>query len=414
MMTERATPADEPDDAARLLTHDPHTGLPNRFLLSDRLEVAVAQAQRFEHLAALVVIDLNKTTEVRAALGLDAGEELTRMVSDHMKLFDGPWELAGQSLHLSPGVGVAYYPENGEEAGELIGHAVTAAGRAAQAGENQPRVADRAWQEEARKRIALEADLRRAVEREELCLYYQPQVNAESGCISGFEALARWQHPGRGMVSPGEFIPLAEQTRLILPIGAWVIEEACAQLARWRDAGHADVRVAVNVAAQQLVQETVPLQVRNALQRHELDARQLEVEITESSAIADAPATGRVIEKIKDLGVRVTLDDFGTGYSSTLLLAQYPFDTLKIDRSFVARIFDGPKERALTEAIIALAHAVNMTVVAEGVETHEQLTLLRELGADEIQGFFFAQPLPVEKCEPFLAGRCSVEDGRLS
>ena len=453
MMTERATPADEPDDAARLLTHDPHTGLPNRFLLSDRLEVAVAQAQRFEHLAALVVIDLNKTTEVRAALGLDAGEELTRMVSDHMKLFarksdtlayigsdlfaivmpqvrdlpqilgltirvmklfDGPWELAGQSLHLSPGVGVAYYPENGEEAGELIGHAVTAAGRAAQAGENQPRVADRAWQEEARKRIALEADLRRAVEREELCLYYQPQVNAESGCISGFEALARWQHPGRGMVPPGEFIPLAEQTRLILPIGAWVIEEACAQLARWRDAGHADVRVAVNVAAQQLVQETVPLQVRNALQRHELDPRQLEVEITESSAIADAAATGRVIEKIKDLGVRITLDDFGTGYSSTLLLAQYPFDTLKIDRSFVARIFDGPKERALTEAIIALAHAVNMTVVAEGVETHEQLTLLRELGADEIQGFFFAQPLPVEKCEPFLAGRCSVEDGRLS
>lgn len=331
-----------------------------------------------------------------------------------MKLFDGPWELAGQSLHLSPGVGVAYYPENGEEAGELIAHAVTAASRAAQAGENEPRVADPAWQAEARKHIALEADLRRAVEREELCLYYQPQVNAESGCISGFEALARWQHPGRGMVSPGEFIPLAEQTRLILPIGAWVIEEACTELARWRDAGHPDVRVAVNVAAQQLVQETVPLQVRNALQRHELDPRQLEVEITESSAIADAAATGRVIEKIKDLGVRVTLDDFGTGYSSTLLLAQYPFDTLKIDRSFVARIFDGPKERALTEAIIALAHAVNMTVVAEGVETHEQLTLLHKLGADEIQGFFFSQPLPVEKCEPFLSGRCSIGDGRLS
>ena len=271
-----------------------------------------------------------------------------------------------------------------------------------------------AWQEEARKRIALETDLRRAVEREELRLYYQPQVNAESGCISGFEALARWPHPGRGMVSPGEFIPLAEQTRLILPIGAWVIEEACAQLARWRDAGHPDVRVAVNVAAQQLVQETVPLQVRNALQRHELDPRQLEVEITESSAIADAAATGRVIEKIKDLGVRVTLDDFGTGYSSTLLLAQYPFDTLKIDRSFVARIFDGSKERALTQAIIALAHAVNMTVVAEGVETHEQLTLLHKLGADEIQGFFFSQPLPVEKCEPFLSGHCSIGDGRLS
>ena len=453
MVRERATPADGPDAAARLLSDDPHIGLPNRILLTDRLEVAIAQAQRYEHRAALVVIDLNKTTEVRAVLGLDAGEELTRMVADHlgvfarksdtlayigsdlfaivmpqvrdlaqilgltirvMKLFDGPWELAGQSLHLTPGFGVAYYPENGEAAGELIAHAVTAAGRAAQAGEHHPRVADPAWQAEARQHIALEADLRRAVEHEELCLYYQPQVNAVSGCISGFEALARWQHPERGLIPPNDFIPLAEQTRLILPIGAWVIEEACAQLARWRDAGYADVRVAVNVAAQQLAQEMVPLQVRNALQGHKIDPSQFEVEITESSAIADAAATSRVIEKLKELGVRVTLDDFGTGYSSTLLLAQYPFDTLKIDRSFVACIFDSPKERALTAAIISLAHVVGMTVVAEGVETHAQLTLLRELGADEIQGFFFSRPVPPQECEPFLRGRCDLQTGDLS
>ena len=452
-MTERATPVDEPDDAARLLTSDPHIDLPNRILLTDRLEVAIAQAQRYEHRAALVIIDLNKTTEVRAVLGLDAGQELTRMVSDHlklfarksdtlayigsdlfaivmpqvrdlpqilgltirlMKLFDGPWELAGQSLHLTPGVGVAYYPENGEEAGELIAHAVTAASRAAQAGEYRPRVADPAWQAEARKHIALEADLRCALEHQELCLYYQPQVSTETGRISGFEALARWQHPERGMVSPGEFIPLAEQTRLIQPIGAWVVEEACAQLARWRDAGYPGARVAVNLAAQQLAQGMVPLQVRNALAGRKLDARQFEVEITESSAIADAAATGRVIEKLKDLGVRITLDDFGTGYSSTLLLAQYPFDTLKIDRSFVARISDGLKGRALTAAVIAQAHAVGQTVVAEGVETHAQLALLRELGADEIQGFFFAPPLPVEECEPFLLGRCDLQTGELS
>ena len=453
MMTERATPADGPDEAASLKTDDSRIGLPDRFLLTDRLEVAVAQAQRYEHRAALVVIDLNKTTEVRAVLGLDAGQELTRMVSDHlklfarksdtlayigsdlfaivmpqvrnlpqilgltirlMKLFDGPWELAGQSLHLTPGVGVAYYPENGEEAGELIAHAVTAASRAAQAGEHQPRVADSAWQAEARKHIALEADLRRAVEREELCLYYQPQVSAESGCISGFEALIRWQHPERGLVPPNDFIPLAEDTRLILPIGSWVVAEACRQLAAWRDDGYFSVRVAVNLAAEQLADEGLIALVHEALARHELEPGQLEVEITERTAIADAAATGRVIGKLKDLGVRVTLDDFGTGYSSTLLLAQYPFDTLKIDRSFVMRIFDGPKERALTAAIVALAHAVGMTVVAEGVETHEQLTLLRELGADEIQGFFFAQPLPVEGCEPFLSGRCDVQTGDLS
>jgi diguanylate cyclase (GGDEF)-like protein len=453
MKPERAAPPEEADETTRAMTHDPHTGLPNRFLLTDRLEFAIAQAQRYEHLSALVVIDLNKTTEVRAALGLDAGEELTRMVSEHlkcfvrksdtlacigsdlfaivmpqvrdlpqilgltirlMKLFDGPWELAGQSLHLTPGVGVACYPENGEEAGELIAHAVTAAAHAAQLGEHRPRVADPAWQEEARRRIALEADLRRALEREEFRLYYQPQVSAETGCISGFEALARWQHPQHGMVSPGEFIPLAEETRLILPIGEWVIEEACAQLARWREAGHAGVRVSVNLAAQQLAQDIVPLQVRNALAARELDPRQFEVELTESSAIADTAATGRALEKLKELGVRVTLDDFGTGYSSTLLLAQYPFDTLKIDRSFVMRVFDGPKERALTTAIIALAHAVGMTVVAEGVETRAQLTLLHELGADEIQGFFFAPPLAAQECEPFLAGRCNVTDGRLA
>jgi len=207
---------------------------------------------------------------------------------------------------------------------------------------------------------------------------------------------------------------LAEDTRLILPIGSWVVAEACRQLAAWRDDGYFSVRVAVNLAAEQLADEGLVALVHEALARHELEPGQLEVEITERTAIADAAATGRVIGKLKDLGVRVTLDDFGTGYSSTLLLAQYPFDTLKIDRSFVMRIFDGPKERALTAAIIALAHAVNMTVVAEGVETHEQLTLLRELGADEIQGFFFAQPLPVEGCEPFLSGRCDVQTGDLS
>jgi len=348
-------------DAARRATHDPETGLPNHYLLSDRIQVAVAQARRSGHLTAVVVIDLNKTIEHRAALGLDAGGTLTAMVSDHlklfsrksdtlayigsdlfaivmgqvrnlpqilgltsrvMKLFDGPWELAGQSLHLSPGVGVSYFPENGEEAEELLTHAIAAAGRAGREGAAKPVLADPVWHEEARRRLALEADLRRALEREELLLHYQPQVNAESGCISGFEALIRWQHPGRGMVSPCEFIPLAEDTRLILPIGAWVIEEACAQLARWRAAGHEDVRVAVNLAAKQLEEEGVVGQVQSALDRRQLDPSQLEVEVNESSAITDAAVTGRIVEQFKELGVRVTLDDFGTGYSSTLLLAQ--------------------------------------------------------------------------------------------
>lgn len=453
MRSEEQTFGEMSLEAARRATHDPETGLPNHYLLSDRITVAVAQARRSGHLAAVAVIDLNKTIEHRAALGLDAGGALTAMVSDHlrlfsrksdtlayigsdlfaivmpevrslaqilglttriMKLFDGPWQLAGQSLHLSPGVGVSYYPENGEEAEELLTHAIAAAGRAGREGAAAPVLADPVWHEEARRRLTLEADLRRALEREELLLHYQPQVNAESGCVSGLEALIRWQHPERGLVSPGEFIPLAEETRLMLPIGAFVIEEACEQLSRWRAAGHTGVRVAVNLAAQQLEAEGVVGQVRGALSRRGLDPSQLEVEFTESSAISDAAVTGRIVEQFKEMGVRVTLDDFGTGYSSTLLLAQYPFDTLKIDRSFVARIVEGEKERALTEAVICLAHAVGMTVVAEGIETREQLALLHELGADEIQGFYFSPPLPPEACVPFLSGRCSITDGRLA
>ena len=450
-MTEKTFPAGTSEELARRVHHDSFTGLPNRFLLADRLEVALAQARRYDNLVALVVIDLNKSTEVRAALGLDGGDELTRMVSEHlqvfarksdtltyigsdlfavvmprvrdlaqilglttrlMKLFDGAWELAGQSLHLVPGAGVAYIPENGTEPAELIAQAATAARYAAREGDHRPHLADPLGHAEARQRLALEADLRRAVEREELCLNYQPQVSAESGCISGFEALLRWQHPERGLVLPNDFIPLAEQTRLILPIGAWVIEEACAQLARWRDAGHPNVRVSVNLAAVQLADDGLISEVEQALARHDLEPGQLGVEITERTAIADGTTTAaHVLKELAALGVRLTLDDFGTGYSSAMLLMQYPFDTVKIDRSFVARVFDGAKERAVTAAIIALAHAAGMTVVAEGVETCEQLRLMHDLGADEIQGYFFSWPVPVSECDPFLQKRCDVERG---
>ena len=450
-MTREATFRGEPVRPARLVNHEALTGLPDRALLVDFLEAAIALAQRREHLVALVVIDLNTSTEMRAALGFEGGKELTLRVADHLrqfarksdtlayiggelfaivmsqvqdlpqilslttrliKLFDCAWRPAGQSLHLVPGVGVAYVPANGTDPAELIAQAATAASYAARESDRRPHLADPFGNAEAIEGLALEADLRCALERQELLLHYQPQVSVETGCISGFEALLRWQHPERGLVSPAEFLSLAEQTRLILPIGAWVIEEACAQLARWRDAGHPCLRMAVNVAAQQVELETVPVQVRDALQRHGLDPCQFELEITESSAIADPQATERVIGALKNLGVRVTLDDFGTGYSSTLLLAQYPFDTLKIDRSFVACILDGARQRALMAGIIGLAHAVGMTVVAEGVETREQLALLGELGADEVQGFFFSRPLPPEECESFLAGRCSIRDGR--
>jgi EAL domain-containing protein (putative c-di-GMP-specific phosphodiesterase class I)/ribosomal protein S18 acetylase RimI-like enzyme len=255
---------------------------------------------------------------------------------------------------------------------------------------------------------ALEADLRGALEKHEFALFYQPQVNALTGDVSGFEALVRWRRPERGLVLPDDFIPVAEATRLIVPLGAWVIEEAARRLAAWREAGHAGTRVAVNLAAAQLADDGIVDHVAATLARHGLEGSQLEVEITEPTAAAEEAVTARVLEALKALGVRLTLDDFGTGHSSALLLVRYPFDTLKIDRSFVMQAHVGVKERAVVAAMISVAHGAGMTVVAEGVETRAQLDLLRQLGADEIQGFFFAAALPAEECGPFLGARSGL------
>ena len=430
--------------------HDRLSGLPNRQLFNDRLQMALHQAARAKTLVAVVVIDLNKTTEARAALSLAAAEELTRLVSEHlqlcvrktdtlacigadffaivmsrvrtlaqvlaltkrlMRLFDGPWEIAGQTFYLSPGVGIACYPQSGTEVEELLAGAVSAAGHAALEGGHLPHVVDARWHEEARRQLVLEADLRRALERGELILHYQPQVSAETGLVSGFEALVRWQHPGRGLLVPADFVRLAEETRLIIPLGAWVIDEACRQLAAWRDQGLPCPRVAVNLACAQLADGGLLRVVRNALATHGISPERLELEITESSAFEDEAQTARVIARLKRLGVRITLDDFGTGYSSALMLLQYPFDTMKIDRSFVSRSLDGGRERAVAAAIIALAHAAGLTVVAEGVETRAQLELLHQLGADEIQGYFFSPPLAAAACEPFLRRCCDLATG---
>ncbi len=333
-MVQRVQPNAEAEAALLRVSRDPLTGLPNRALLGDRLTVALAQAARHNELVALVIIDLNKSVEARAALGLERSELLTQMVADHlqlfarrsdtfahigsdlfgivmarvrslpqilglttrlMKLFDGPWELDGQSLHLAPGVGVAYYPKNGTESDELLASAVAAAGKASRGDTSRPHLADPHWHAQARERLALEVDLRRALEQEELLLHYQPQVSAIDGCVSGFEALARWQHPERGLMMPNDFIPLAEDTHLIAPIGTWVIDEACRQMAAWRDRGLPGMRVAVNLAAEQLADEHLLDQVAESLRRYDLPASLLEIEITESTAFANEARTAAVL-----------------------------------------------------------------------------------------------------------------------
>lgn len=434
---------------AQLMPRDPLTGLPDRVLFADRLRSALLQAERYGDRVAVVVIRLTDAPHVRTTYGLAAGDELVRLAAEHlaaftrasdtlaylgndlfaillpragelaavlglvqrtMRLFDGHWEVAGHALHLQPAVGIACCPESGSD-GETLLLAALSAADAAGADPRRPQVADPAQQEAARARLALEVDLRRALERDELRLVYQPQVGAETGFTSGFEALLRWQQPERGLVLPAQFIALADETRLILPIGAWVIEAACRQLAAWRDEGLPPLRVAVNLSAVQLAEPEIVDTVALAMRTCGIPEGQLEIEITESAALASEERTAGVLEDLRQLGVRLTLDDFGTGYSSASVLTEYTFDTLKIDRSFVTRLPERGRPWALTNAIIAFAHSAGMTVVAEGVETTEQLQALREMGADEIQGYLFARPLEPRDCVPFMTGRCLVPQG---
>lgn len=443
----------EPDDEGaqeRVPGHDPITGLPDRRLLMDRLRMAVNQAERGSTLS-VVALDIGRTKEVTATVGLLAGERLHQMVGEHLvpfirrsdsfgclgedlfaivvpgmrnvgqvvamtsrllSVFDGQWDVDGHQLVLSPGVGVATYPEDGTDAETLLAHAVGVAFRAAREDPSRPHLFSADRHAEARERLALEVDLRRAVEREEFVLHYQPQVvsDGETLRISGFEALLRWQHPVRGLVPPGAFVPIAEQTRLILPLGVWVLRAACRQLAEWNAAGLPRVRMSVNLSAPQLEMGDMVDHVREAVTDFDLDPSTVELELTERVAFVDEEATRRTLGGLKEIGTRIALDDYGTGYSSAYLLATMAFDTLKIDRSFVAGLHLPSREKMVTEAIIGLAHRMGLTVVAEGVETEEQLEAVTSIGADEVQGFYFSRPVPAADAELLLRDGLSRPD----
>ena len=416
---------------------DAITGLPDRWRLRESLDDGLARAQAAHRTLGVVVLDLDRTKQVAAALGLDAADELRLLVAQHLehfvgadgtvaslggdlfavvfpqarvapqltalanrilRLFDAFWDVRGHPVHVTPGVGIAMYPRDAVDADTLLAHAVAVAHRAAREDPLTPHFVDAAEQSRELSRLDLEVDVRRALECRQFHLHYQPQVGLAGGRVTAVEALLRWQHPVRGPVPPLEFVPLAEETRLIVPIGAWVLDEACRQLAAWRGEGLPPVRMSVNLAAPQLSDGELLQQVGRAVGAHHLHPGDLEVEITERVALSDERLTARVLAGLKETGVRVTLDDFGTGYSSALVLAKFPFDTLKVDRSFVERIVQGRKERAVTAAIIRLAHEIGLSVVVEGVETAAQLECMRELGADEIQGFLFARPQPAAAC----------------
>jgi len=416
--------------------HDPLTGLPNRNLLADRLEQAIAHAKRAKSLVAVLLLDLDRFKMVNDSLGHDVGDALLKIVSKRLtncvrsidtvarlggdefvvimtdiesennaaplaqKLLDDiaqPMMLGDREIVTNASIGISLYPKDAERASALLKSADVAMYRAKELGRNSMQFYTSELNASTLARLELDAALRRALERDELVLYYQPKVELQRGQVVGAEALIRWRHPFLGMVSPGDFIPLAEETGLIMQIGEWVINTACAQLKAWQTDGWPDLSLAVNLSARQFQQRDLANVVANALRLNDVQAKFLELEVTESAVMQNPEATVTILRELKQIGVRLSLDDFGTGYSSLNYLKRFPIDILKIDQSFVRDITTDPDDAAIATMVISLAHRLKRCVVAEGVETEGQLNFLRRHRCDEIQGYYFSRPLPADE-----------------
>jgi diguanylate cyclase (GGDEF)-like protein len=408
-------------------THDPLTALPNRTLLHEHLSHALAKAQRYNRQLALLFIDLDRFKNVNDTLGHEAGDLLlqiaARRLSDCVRetdtmarqggdefvvlmdeLFDlgpvagvcqrildamaRPFILHGQEVLLTASIGVSVYPEDGRT---LLKNADIAMYRAKEKGKNNYQFYSTQFDTYSVERLTLESSLSRAIERDEFTLHYQPKVDIVSGYITGMEALLRWQHPELGWISPARFIPLAEENGLILQIGAWVLKTACAQNHAWQRQGLRRLRVAVNLSARQFGVESLPRDIDAVLRESRLEAKDLELEITESMVMSNPEQAVNMLRQLKDMGIHMAIDDFGTGYSSLAYLKRFPVDSVKVDRSFVEDLPGDLESVAIAQAIIVMAHSLRMKVVAEGVETEAQLRFLRGEGCDEIQGHHFSE-----------------------
>jgi EAL domain-containing protein (putative c-di-GMP-specific phosphodiesterase class I) len=305
-----------------------------------------------------------------------------------------PFVLEGQEFHITASIGISTYPDDSADMQTLLKNADIAMYRAKEQGKNNYQFYSAQMNVHSIERLALESSLRRAVERDEFLLHFQPKVDILSGRVTGMEALVRWQQAGKALVQPAEFIPLAEETGLIVPIGEWVLTTACARLKCWQEQGLAPLRVAVNLSARQFVNESLLQDVARVLKTTGLDPSALELELTESMIMKDPERAVTLMVRLKAMGIHLSIDDFGTGYSSLSYLKRFPIDSVKIDRSFIQDIPGDADDAAITRAIIAMAHSLRLKVIAEGVETAEQLRFLREHGCDEMQGYYFSKPLP--------------------
>jgi diguanylate cyclase (GGDEF)-like protein/PAS domain S-box-containing protein len=429
---------------AHLAQHDSLTDLPNRMLLNDRLNQALALAHRHQKKLALLFLDLDRFKSINDSLGHAIGDRLLQSVAERLLscvrssdtvsrqggdefvillaevtqpadaavtaekillALSMPYRIAQQDLHLAASIGVVTYPNDGTEAKTLLRHADLAMYRAKDSGRNTYRFFEPDMNGHTADRQSLESGLHRAIERREFVLHYQPMMRLDTGELTGVEALVRWCHPQRGLVLPAQFVPMAEESGFIAAIGRWVLHEACRQTREWRAAGLPPLRMAINVSTVELRGKGFVESVGGILEEHGLMPRDLELELTETFLMRDSNSTAAALRSLNTLGVRIALDDFGTGYSSLSHLKRFPIDTLKIDRSFVHDLATDAEDASIVSAVIGMGKGLQIRVVAEGVETLEQLAFLRKQGCPEGQGHYFGRPVSAREFTLLVGAR---------
>ncbi|MET0964492.1 MAG: EAL domain-containing protein [Noviherbaspirillum sp.] len=435
------------DRLHHLAYHDALTDLPNRTLLWDRLYQAIELARRQGKQLALLFMDLDGFKHINDSLGHPVGDQLLQLVASRLvscarhsdtvsrqggdefivllptiddpedaiafakktlKAFDAAYQLGGQDLHIAVSIGISVYPDDGEDAETLIRNADTAMYHAKESGRNNCKFFEQKMNDRAVERQSIEADLRLALKRQEFLLHYQPKVDLASGRVLGVEALLRWRHPERGLLLPAHFVAIAEECGLIVPIGRWVLGEACAQAHAWREAGLQRITMAVNSSAIEFRAKDFVDNLRAILAATSIEPGSLELELTESVLMQNIESTESVLYAVAGLGVKLAIDDFGTGYSSLSYLSRFPINTLKIDQSFIREISSSRDDSTIVGAIISMGRNLHRRVIAEGVETRMQYEFLLSQHCDEGQGEYFSPPLPAEELAGLLEAGASL------
>ncbi len=430
------------EQGMRYLAHyDSLTGLANRALFRERLDHALIRAGRTQSQVAILYVDLDRFKQINDTLGHEAGDALlieiskrltacvrqddtvARLGGDEFMLIleniknvnhaaliskkiigalSEPCTSGEMDLYITPSIGITIYPDDASDVHELLKNADAAMYRAKEKGRNRSQFYGEGMNMESVRRLELEAKLRRALDNDEFVLHYQPKFDIKTRQMTGAEALIRWQHPEMGMISPLDFIPLAEETGLIIPIGEWVIKNACQFMKSWEKQGLEPFRMAINLSPRQFYQSDIVDLILDSLVEHEIQPKNFEIEITEGLLMEDTEATIHLLNKLKVWGLHISIDDFGTGYCSLGYLKKFPIDTLKIDRAFVEDIMTEPDDAAIAEAIIGLGHTLRLSITAEGIETEDQLKFLKQLDCNEGQGYFYSKPLAAEELAQFV------------